>query len=64
MARVLPPSLSKVVSAFSLVEVTLALGVISVSLLSLLGLLPAGLEFYFGDILNSLRLALSIPRAR
>lgn len=43
MARVLPPSLSKVVSAFSLVEVTLALGVISVSLLSLLGLLPAGL---------------------
>ncbi len=35
--------MKKVISAFSLVEVTLALGIISVSLLSLIGLLPAGL---------------------
>lgn len=44
MARVLPPtSSSSRAKAFSLVEVTLALGIISVSLLSLLGLVPAGL---------------------
>jgi len=35
--------MKKALSAFSLVEVTLALGIISVSLLSLIGLLPAGL---------------------
>lgn len=35
--------MKKAISAFSLVEVTLALGIISVSLLSLIGLLPAGL---------------------
>jgi len=35
--------MKKAMSAFSLVEVTLALGIISVSLLSLIGLLPAGL---------------------
>lgn len=36
-----PPK--RAASAFSLVEVTLALGIVSVSLLSLIGLLPAGL---------------------
>ncbi len=44
MATVLTPRPPKRVEhAFSLVEVTLALGVVAVSLLSLLGLLPAGL---------------------
>jgi uncharacterized protein (TIGR02598 family) len=38
-----PRSLKSPASAFSLVEVTLALGIVSVSLLSLIGLLPAGL---------------------
>ncbi|PTX94042.1 hypothetical protein DB345_21010 [Spartobacteria bacterium LR76] len=35
--------MKKSFAAFSLVEVTLALGIVSVSLLSLIGLLPAGL---------------------
>ncbi len=38
-----PRHMKKAIFAFSLVEVTLALGIISVSLLSLIGLLPAGL---------------------
>lgn len=38
-----PRPLKHAASAFSLVEVTLALGIVSVSLLSLIGLLPAGL---------------------
>jgi len=41
---VLPPGRPRrELAAFSLVEVTLALGIVSVSLISLLGLLPAGL---------------------
>lgn len=44
MASVLPPTFcNSRTKAFSLVEVTLALGVVSVSLLSLIGLMPAGL---------------------
>jgi uncharacterized protein (TIGR02598 family) len=43
MAITLSPKHQKTAHAFSLVEVTLALGIVSVSLLSLLGLLPAGL---------------------
>ena len=44
MAKELPPTSCNIgTKAFSLVEVTLALGIISVSLLSLLGLVPAGL---------------------
>ena len=44
MADVLTPRTpGKRAGAFSLVEVTLALGIVAVSLLSLIGLLPAGL---------------------
>ncbi|CAN5496505.1 hypothetical protein BH09VER1_BH09VER1_42900 [soil metagenome] len=43
MAQATPRLPKCLPSAFSLVEVTLALGIVSVSLLSLLGLLPAGL---------------------
>jgi uncharacterized protein (TIGR02598 family) len=44
MATVLfPRPPQRASTAFSLVEVTLALGIVSVSLLSLIGLLPAGL---------------------
>lgn len=43
MASVRSPLPPKNRAAFSLVEVTLALGVVAVSLLSLIGLLPAGL---------------------
>lgn len=44
MANVLSPRTSgDRTGAFSLVEVTLALGIVAVSLLSLIGLLPAGL---------------------
>ena len=44
MSKVRSPRQRKAAaSGFSLVEVTLALGIISVSLLSLIGLLPAGL---------------------
>lgn len=44
MVRALPPKSPKLRPAgFSLVEVTLALGIVAVSLLSLIGLLPAGL---------------------
>ncbi len=44
MANVLTPRTpGHRAAAFSLVEVTLALGIVAVSLLSLIGLLPAGL---------------------
>lgn len=43
MARATPRLPFRSVAAFTLVEVTLALGIVAVSLLSLIGLLPAGL---------------------